>query len=59
MPDKKSAKAYRNKIHGYKLWKEGYVSKVRVKPDEGAAGTTLFLVRAMVSASMKTVKYIY
>ena len=33
MPDKVAPKAHRNKVQGYKLWKEGYVSNVRVKPN--------------------------
>ena len=57
MPDKIALKAYRNKMQGYKLWKEGYVSQVRVKPDIAAAHMWMFLVKASVSASMKTIKY--
>ncbi len=57
MSDKTGPKAYRNKIHGYKLWKEGYVSKVRVKSNVNAGSCLLFLVKGMVAASMKSLKY--
>ena len=40
----KSPKAYRNKKQGYKLWKEGYVKGVMVKPNVKAA-RELFLVK--------------
>ena len=34
MPKNRPApKAFRNKKHGYRLWKKGYVSAVFVKPD--------------------------
>ena len=58
MPDHIAPNAYRNKLQGYKLWKEGYLSKVRVKPDVEYGCVTLFLVKAFVSASMKSIKYI-
>ena len=51
MPDKVARKAYRNKMQGYKLWKEGYVSRVRVKPEITAGLVTLCLETAIVSAS--------
>ncbi len=57
MPDKSSPNAHRNKIQGYKLWKEGYVSKVRVKPNINTDHSLLFVVKANVSASMKSIKY--
>ena len=47
----KSPKAYRNKKQGYKLWKEGYVKGVLVKPNVKAA-RELFLVKGKVHASM-------
>ncbi len=52
----KSPKAYRNKKQGYKLWKEGYVKGVMVKPHVKAA-RELFLVKGKVHASMKPVVY--
>ena len=52
----KSPKAYRNKKQGYKLWKEGYVKGVMVKPNVKAA-RELFLVQGKVHASMKPVVY--
>ena len=57
MPDKVAPKAYTNKMQGYKLWKEGYISGVRVKPGITAGLVTLCLANASVSASMKSVKY--
>ena len=57
MPDKIAPKAYRNKMQGYKLWKEGYVAQVRVKPNINVDKDVLFLVKAKVSASMKSIKY--
>ena len=57
MPDKVAPKAHRSKLQGYKLWKEGYVSNVRVKPNVYVQNFKLFLVKATVSASMKNQKY--
>ena len=49
-------KAHRNKKHGYRLWKEGYVRSIFVKPNVKAE-CMLFLVKAKVHASMKNVQY--
>ncbi|XP_065067596.1 uncharacterized protein LOC135693138 [Rhopilema esculentum] len=49
-------KAFRNKKEGYKLWKEGYVRAVFVKPNVKGK-RMLFLVKAKISASMKSVQY--
>ena len=57
MPDNKAPKAYRNKLQGYKLWKEGYVSSVMVKPNVPAGNHELFLVKSNVSAAMKNQRY--
>ena len=57
MPDKIAPKAYRNMKKGYGLWKEGYVRNTVVKPDVKAS-KLLFLVKARVSASMKSVSYL-
>ena len=46
MSDKIAPKAYRNKRHGYRLWKEGYVSNVEAKPNAVANGKQLFLVNS-------------
>ena len=54
--DEKAPKAYRNKKHGYKLWKEGYVCSILVKPNV-MGKRLLFLVKARVCASMKSIKY--
>ena len=51
MSDKEIPKAYQNMMQGYKLWKEGYVSRVRVKPGITAGFVTLCLAKASVSAS--------
>ena len=56
--DKIAPKAYRNKQHGYRVWKEGYVSNVEVKPNVLANGKQLFLVKFLVAASMKSTKYV-
>eukprot|EP00112_Aurelia_sp_Birch-Aquarium-sp1_P006640 Seg1729.3 transcript_id=Seg1729.3/GoldUCD/mRNA.D3Y31 product="hypothetical protein" protein_id=Seg1729.3/GoldUCD/D3Y31 len=57
MPNSGAApKVYRNKKHGYRLWKEGYVRGVLVKPNIKAK-KTLFIVRAKVHASMKSCHY--
>eukprot|EP00112_Aurelia_sp_Birch-Aquarium-sp1_P004784 Seg1542.8 transcript_id=Seg1542.8/GoldUCD/mRNA.D3Y31 product="U3 small nucleolar RNA-associated protein 21" protein_id=Seg1542.8/GoldUCD/D3Y31 len=57
MPNSGTApKAYRNKKHGYRLWKEGYVRGVLVKPNIKAK-KTLFIVRAKVHVSMKSCHY--
>ncbi|XP_065068608.1 uncharacterized protein LOC135693945 [Rhopilema esculentum] len=57
MSRSKAPKAYRNKTQGYKLWKEGYVRCVFVKPNLIQNDNTLFLVRVRVYASMKTNSY--
>ena len=57
MPDKRALKAYRHKMEGYKLWKEGYVSNTKVKPNVNAGDSKLFLVEPNVAASMKSVRY--
>ena len=49
-------KAYCNKKQGYKLWREGYVKNVEVKPYLSAY-IYLFIVRASVYASMKSCQY--
>ena len=57
MPKKGAApKAFRNKKQGYKLWKEGYVRGVLVKPNVKGE-RLLFLVKAKVHASMKSTQY--
>ena len=59
MPDKIAPKAYRNMKEGYGLWKEGYVKSIKstsVKPNVQAS-KLLFLVKARVGASMKSVSY--
>ena len=53
MPDKVALKAYRNKMQGYKLWKEDSFSRVRVKPGNAAGLVTLCLAKESVSASMQ------
>ena len=52
-------KAYCNKIHGYKLWKEGYVNKVKVKANVSALDQQLFLVKAKAYVSMKIIKEVF
>ena len=52
----KAPKAYRNKKHGYKLWKEGYICCVLVKPNV-MGNRLLFPVKAKVCASMKNIQY--
>ena len=49
-------KAFRNKRHGYRLWREGFVREIWVKPNV-AAKSCLFIVRAKVHASMKSTCY--
>ena len=49
-------KAFRNKKQGYRLWEEGYVRNIFVKPNV-AAKCKLFLVKAKVHASMKNIQY--
>ena len=49
-------KAHRNKKHGYRLWKEGYVRSIFVKPNVKAK-CMLLLVKAKGHASMKNVQY--
>ena len=44
-------------MQGYKLWKEGHVCQVRVKADVAKGLNRIFLVKASVSASMKSIKY--
>ena len=56
MPDKHAPKAYRNMKKGYGLWKEGYVRNIVVKPNVQAT-KILFLIKARVSASMKSISY--
>ena len=56
MPDKVAPKAYRNMKKGCGLWKEGYVKSIFVKPNVPAS-KLLFLVKARVCASMKSVSY--
>ena len=56
MSDKVAPKAYRNMKKGYGLWKEGYVKNTLVKPNVQAS-KMLFLVKARVSASMKSASY--
>ena len=48
MPDKVAPKAYREKMQ---LWKEGYVSRVRVKPGITAGLVKLCLAKISVSVS--------
>lgn len=57
MPDNIAPKAYRHKLQGYKLWKEGYVSSVMVKPYVSAGNLELFMVKSKASAVMKSQKY--
>ena len=52
-----ASKAYRNKVNGYKLWKEAYVKKVRVKPNIKTSEHFVFIVKCKVSASMKRQTY--
>eukprot|EP00794_Sanderia_malayensis_P021058 gene21058-23113_t len=54
--DGPAPRAFRNKKHGYRLWKEGYVRAVSVKPNV-KGGSLLFLVKSKVHASMKNVQY--
>ena len=49
-------KAFRNKKQGYRLWKEGYVREVLVKPNVKGE-RRLFLVKAKVHASRKSTQY--
>ena len=56
MPDKQAPKAYRNRKKGYGLWKEGYVRNIVVKPNVQAT-KILFLIKARVNASMKSISY--
>ena len=56
MPDKVAPKVHRNMKKGYGLWKEGYVNNVQVKANVQCK-IQLFLVKARVSASMKSVSY--
>ena len=52
-----ASNAYRNKVNGYKLWKEAYVKKVRVKPNITTSEHVVFIVKCKVSASMKRQTY--
>eukprot|EP00794_Sanderia_malayensis_P020962 gene20962-23017_t len=57
LPGKSIApKAHRNKRQGYKLWKEGYVRNVLVKPNIQGRHR-LFLVKSKVHVSLKSVFY--
>ncbi len=57
MPQKGAApKAFRNKKHGYKLWKKGYVRGGLVKLNMQGE-RLLFLVEARFHASMKSTHY--
>ena len=58
MPDKIARKAHGHKMEGYKLWKEGYVSNTKVKPNISAGGCKLFIVKSSASASTKSIRYI-
>ena len=58
MPDSsKAPKAYRNKKLGYRLWREGYVRHIYVKPNV-QANNKLFIVKGKVHASMKKANYL-
>ena len=58
MPDKLAPKAHRNMKKGYGLWKEGYVKNILVKSNvQVAVAEIRFLVKARVSASMKSLSY--
>ena len=50
------SKAFRNKRCGYRLWKEGYVRNILVKPNV-IARKVLFIAKAKVHASMKNISY--
>ena len=56
MPDKQAPKAYGNMKKGYGLWKEGYVRNIVIKPNVQAT-RILFLIKARVNASMKSISY--
>ena len=57
MPDKVAPKAYRNKMQGYKLWKEGYVSRISFKP--GITAGLVMLCLAKVSVYVSTERGIF
>ena len=57
MASSTTSQAYRNKRHGYRLWKEGYVKNIVVKPNV-IAKKVLFIVKAKIHASMKNISYI-
>ncbi len=57
MPDGAAPKAFHHKSEGYKLWKEGYVSQVKVKPGVKTRQYILFIVKAKIAASMESIKY--
>ena len=57
LPKKTSApQAFRNKRHGYRLWKEGFVRSISVRPNVKGQ-CLLFLVKSRVHASMKNIFY--
>ena len=49
-------KAYKSKKLGYRLWKEGFVRSIYVKPNVQGS-VNMFLVKCRVHASMKNVSY--
>jgi hypothetical protein len=57
MPDNRPTGAYRHKKMGYRLFKENYVNKFRVKPNIQSGKNKLFLVKSLVCASMKNQVY--
>ena len=54
--DKRARGADKHKVIGYQLFKEGYVKKIRVKPNVNAEHI-LFIVKCFVAAAMKKDKY--
>ena len=57
LPKRPSApQAFRNKRHGYRLWKEGFVRSISVRPNVKGQ-SLLFLVKSKVHASMKNTFY--
>ena len=48
--------ALKHKIDGYQLFKEGFVKKIRLK-DNAMCEKKTFLVKCLVSASMKNIRY--
>ena len=57
MPDHRPTSAHRHKKMGYRLFKENYVKNVCVKPNVQTHNSKLFLVKSLVSASMKKQSY--